>query len=69
METGAEGSIHVVVIPFGPENDPGDLDGADLTTWVEKQLGYQYTNGIEIPYYFDGNDFDWSPNIINKQKA
>ena len=69
MEAGAEGSIHVVVIPFGPEDDPGDLDGAELVAWVEKQLGHQYPNGIEIPYYFDGNDFYWSPNIINKQKA
>ena len=69
MVAGAEGSVHVVVIPFTAEEDPGQLDGAALDTWIEKKLSEGDPDGIEIPCYFDGKNIYWGPKVIEEVKA
>ena len=69
MAAGVEGSVQIVVIPFGEEEDPAHLEGDTLQAWIQKKLSEGDPDGIEIPYYFDGESFHWSPNMIEEIKA
>lgn len=69
MAPGTEGKVHVVVIPFTAEEDPGQLDGTALDAWIEKKLSEGDPDGIEIPYYFDGEYVYWGPKVIEEIKV
>lgn len=69
MASGAEGSVHVVVIPFTQKDDLGSMDEEALMAWIEEALDAGDPDGIEIPYYFDGEYIYWSSRVIAEVKS